>query len=218
MRTAVGGAERVTRRQLGPRVAAGQSDRARVTGRHVAIRIVGRHRHRAVRARRVAGGETGECQRLRRRRLHGDLRLGARDAWRHRIGRGDRLRAGGIERDRKTQLARVGGRECGARRQRGLRISAPQQDGAGVAGRHVAIRVIGRDCHGAARARRIAGREPGECQRLRRRRLHHNARLGGAQARRHRISRGDRLCAGRIEGHGEAQLARVGGGEGGARW
>ena len=49
--------ERVVRGQHGMRIAAGQRHRAGVAGRHVAVRVVGRHRHASRRTRRVGSWE-----------------------------------------------------------------------------------------------------------------------------------------------------------------
>ena len=67
------------------------------------------------------------------------------EARRRRIGRRDRLRPRGLECDGEGMLARVGGGERVARRQDGVRVAAGQGHRAGVAGRHVAIRVVGGD-------------------------------------------------------------------------
>ena len=58
-----------------------------------------------------------------------------------------------------------------ARRQDGVRVAAGQRHRAGVAGRHVAIRVVGRDRDVTGRAGRVAGGEAGDRQRLGRGRL-----------------------------------------------
>ncbi len=217
MRPFIGRGESVARWQARVRAAAVQRYRARVTRRHVAIRVVGGDRHGIRRACRDGRGKAADRQCLRRSRLHVDLRLGTRDGRRRRVGRCDRLRPGGIERDREATLARVDGGESVARRQGRVRVAAGQGHRAGITRRHVAIRVIGSDHHFIRCARRDCRGKAGNRQCLRRSRSHRDPQLGARNARRHRVGRRDQLRPGSIERDGEAVLARGGGGEGVAR-
>ena len=101
-------------------VAARKGHGARVAGRHVAVGVIGGDRDIVGRAGRAVCREAGDCQRLGRGRLHGDARSRCRVMLVRRVGGRDRLRPGGLERDRKDVRAGVGGGERVAGRQDGV--------------------------------------------------------------------------------------------------
>ena len=118
------------------------------------------------------------------------LRLG-----RDRVGRRDRLCSRRVQRDRKTVRPRVRRRERVGRRQYGVRVAAGECHRAGVAGRHVAVRIVRRDRHATGVPAVSLLGKPVIGERFGRRRLHRDSRLGTRDARRVRVRRRDRLRA-----------------------
>ena len=131
-----------------------------------------------------------------------------------RVGRGDRLGAGGDERHGEGVRSRVGRGEGVGGGQDGLGVGAGEVDRAGVSGGHVAVRVM--DGHGdvVRHARGVGRGETGDGERAGRGGLDRDARLARREARRGAVLGGDRLGAGGVERHGEGVRPRVGRGEG----
>src|SRR5208337_3254597 len=82
----------------------------------------------------------------------------AGDGGRRRIRRGDRLAAGGLERDRERVRSSVARCEGKVRRQAGLDIAAGELDGAGVAFVRRPGRRLGGDREAERRPCRLGGR------------------------------------------------------------
>ena len=129
-----GGGEGVVRRQGGRGVAAGELDRAGVTGRHVAVGILRGDREGLRHARGRGRGKAGEDELAGGGRADADPGERAGDGGRRRIRRGDRLAAGGLERDRERVRSVVGRGEGKVRRQAGLDVGAGELDRAQIAG------------------------------------------------------------------------------------
>src|SRR5262249_57302098 len=162
-----------------------------VAGGDIAVGVAGGDRGRAGDAGGGAGREAGEDQGRRGGRRYADAACRAVDGAGRGIRPRERLDARGLEGGAEV-AGTVGERDVG--RQHRQRIAARKVHRPVVAGRHVAVGVDGRDGESAAHAGG-GGREAGDGQAHRRRRIHRDAALRRRQRAVRRVGDRQRLRA-----------------------